>query len=255
MNPTEHMSFIPRWLKITIAVLLAVFLLTLSINNIRKHRYIGRAPSAPHTIMISGSGKITATPTIAVTQVGLVTEKSDVAAAQMENSKKMNGLIAALQSLGIAKDDIRTAQYQIYPKYTYDQKSGSQINGYSVTQSVEVKIRNLEKISAVLAKAGEAGANQINGVQFTIDEPKNLRAQAREEAVKDAKEKAKKLAEQLGVRLGKIVGFSESGDAAPPVPMYYAKDMAVGAPERVAPDIQAGSLEVTSQVDITFELK
>lgn len=238
-----------------LALLLMVFLASLIVNNIRKFKYIGRAPTSPYTITIAGMGKVTATPTIAVTNVGLVTEKLDVAAAQAENSEKINKLIAAMKALEISSDDIKTTQYQIYPKYSYEEKRGSQITGYSVTQSVEVKIRDLAKISQVLAKAGEAGANQVSGIQFTIDDPKNLRAEAREQAVKDAKEKAEKLAAELGVHLGKVVNFSEMSGGGPQMPMHmYAKESSASI-GGAAPDVQAGTLEINSEVAVTYEIK
>lgn len=238
-------------------IMVIIFLGTIIANNIKKNKEIGIAPRTPYTITITGTGKVTATPTIATTNVGLVTDKADVASAQTENTNKMNALIAALKSLGIDSADIKTAQYQINPKYTYDQKNGSTINGYSVTQSVEVKIRDLTKISAVLAKAGDAGANQVSGIQFTIDEPKNLQAQARDLAVQDAKDKAQKLAATLGVQISRVVNFSEGtpNNIPGPIPMMYAKN-AVGIGGSVpAPDVQSGSVEVTSDVAITYEIQ
>ncbi|MCX6781218.1 MAG: SIMPL domain-containing protein [Candidatus Magasanikbacteria bacterium] len=244
-------------LKKVLMLMLIAFLATLIVNNVKKNKEIGFAPRTPHTITIAGTGKVTATPTIATTNVGLVTEKADVASAQTENTNKMNALISALKSLGIDSADIKTAQYQINPKYTYDQKNGSTINGYSVTQSVEVKIRDLTKISAVLAKAGDAGANQVSGIQFTIDEPKNLEAQARELAVQDAKDKAEKLAATLGVRISRVVDFSEvtPNNMPGPVPMMYAKDAAGVGGGVPAPDVQSGSVEVHSDVAITYEIQ
>jgi uncharacterized protein YggE len=237
-------------LKKILGVLAAIFLVTLSANNVKKFTVIGTAPQVPHAITVSGTGKITATPTIAITTVGVVTEKNDVASAQAENTTRMNALIAAVDALGIPKADVQTSQYQLYPKYSYDQKNGSQITGYSVSQSVTIKIRDLAKISAVLAKVGEVGVNQVSGIQFTFDDPKILQEQVREKAVADAKEKATKLAVQLGVTLGRVIGFSENGNNAPMPLFAYAKESA--AP---APDIQPGALDIASNIDITFELQ
>lgn len=245
----------PRPLKVIVGVLLAFFLITLSFNNLKKFHTIGQAPRQPYSITITGTGKITSAPNIATTQVGLVTEKSDAGAAQSENSQKMNKLIAALQGLGIAQADLKTTQYQVYPKYSYDAKAGSTITGYSVSQNVEVKIRDLQKISAVLAAAAAAGSNQVSGIAFTIDDQKKLEAEAREAAIKDAKEKAEVLADQLGVELGRVVSFSESQGGAMPQPYPMMAKESVGAAPQVAPDIQAGSLEIQSDVAVTFEIE
>lgn len=239
-----------------LGVLVAILIATLIANNLKKYHFIGKATDQSRVLAISGTGKITAAPNIAVTNVGLITEKANVAEAQAENSKKMNALIGAMQEIGISKDDIKTAQYQINPKYSYDQKSGSNITGYSVSQSVEVKIRDLSKISAVLAKAGEIGANQVSGIQFTVDDPKNLRAQAREAAVADAKDKAAKLSEALGVKLGEVIGFNESiGDSTQPRPYMAMDSMKGGYAEAAPPDIQSGTLDIVSDVTITYELE
>lgn len=236
-------------------VFLIFFLATLVVNNIKTFKRIGIADRMPNSITIEGTGKVTAAPNIAVTNIGLVTEKLDVAAAQTENSNKMNALIVSLQKIGIAKDDIRTTQYQIYPKYSYDQKNGSTITGYSVSQGMDVKIRDLSKISEVLAAAGAAGANQVSGIQFTIDEPKNLHAEARTEAVQDAQEKAEKLADELGISLGRVISFSESqgGSAPQPYPMM-AKESADGM-GGAAPEIQGGTLDIVSTVAVTYEIQ
>ncbi len=238
-----------------VILFLVIALGTYAAKNIKQMRYIGKPDTGPHTIMVSGDGKVTATPNIAVTNVGLVTEKTNVADAQLENSQKMNALIVAMQQLGISKEDIRTAQYQIYPKYSYDQKTGSSITGYTVTQSVEVKIRDLTKISQVLASAGSAGANQVSGVQFTVEDPKVLRAEAREEAVADAKEKAVKLAAELGVELGKLISYSETTNNNAPYPQMMMRDLNVGASQEGTPNIQSGTLEITSEVSITYEIE
>jgi len=237
-----------------VGVFLIIFLITLIANNIRTFGRIGMADRQTNAITIEGTGKVVAAPNIAVTSIGLVTEKADVAAAQVENSQKMKALVASLKKLGIADEDIKTAQYQIYPKYSYEEKKGSTITGYSISQSLDVKIRDLTKISEVLASAGAAGANQVSGIQFTIDEPKNLRAEARAEAVKDAQDKADKLAQDLGVRLGRVIGFSESQGGSPvPYPMM-AKD-AVGGYAEAAPQIQAGTLDIQSNVSVTYEIR
>lgn len=245
-----------HFIVVLVGLFLTAYLGTLTANNLKAYRNIGKPDSQIRSITVSGMGKVTATPTIAVTNVGLVTEKPDVASAQTENTAKMNAFIAAMKQVGIAEADIKTTQYQIYPKYSYDQKSGSNIIGYSVTQSVDVKIRDLTKISEVLAKAGSSGANQVSGIQFTIDDPKVIQSEARDKAVADARERAEKLATALGVKLGRVTGFGEDmGQGGPiPMPMFSKMYDGMGGGE-AAPAIQSGTLDVTSNVSITYELE
>ena len=224
-------------------------------NDFKEHRYIGRPTDIRDTITIEGEGKVTAIPDIATVEAGIMTEKSDVLAAQKENTDKMNALTKRVKDLGVEEKDVQTTNYQIYPQYDY-LEGRQRLRGYQVTQSVKVKIRDLSKIGEILSAAGASGANQVSGVSFTIDEPEALRQQAREKALDNALQKAKSLADHAGVKLGKIVSFSESGGGAPPVP-YYARAEAFGMGGDAAvkaPDIQAGSLEVVVSVNVSYEI-
>lgn len=243
-------------LKALLALLLfglVVYVYTLVRGNLKQYHYIGKAATQQNTIAISGEGKVTATPNIAMTEIGLLTEKKDVASAQKENTEKMNKLIAAVKAAGVEEKDIQTTQYQIYPKYDYS-NGKSNITGYNVSQSVTVKIRDLAKISAVLAKVGEAGANQVSNLTFTIDEPESLRVQAREKALENAKEKAEALAKMLGVKILRVASFNEYNQAEP-MPLYArsaeAYGIGGGAP---APDIQTGTLDVKVGVNVIYEI-
>lgn len=240
-------------LLVALLIVVAAYLITLVRNNLKQFHYIGRAATQQNTITISGEGKVTGAPNIATTEIGLVTEKKDVASAQKENTEKMNKLIVAVKAVGMEDKDIQTTQYQIYPKYDYS-AGKSNIAGYVVSQSVTVKIRDLSKISTVLAKAGEAGANQVSSPTFTIDEPESLRAQAREKALKNAREKADTLAKMLGVKILKVSSFSEYNQSQP-MPLYARSAEAYGlggaAP---TPDIQAGTMDVTVGVNVIYEI-
>lgn len=236
-----------------VGLALVVYLIVLTMATWGK---MDEAPAQQRTISVTGEGKITAAPNIATVSVGLVTENADAGTAQTENTKKMNKLIELVKGAGVAESDIQTTQYQINPKYSYAEKTGSQITGYNVTQSADVKIRDLTKISVVLTKAGEAGANQISGLQFTVDEPSNLKAAARDKAVADAKDKAEKLAKSLGVRLKRIINFGEFSPVSSG-PMLYKEAMGMGgsADMMPTPTVQPGSLEINSEVTITYEIK
>src|SRR5690606_26908355 len=108
------------------------------------------------------------------------------AEAQRENTRIMNQLISDVKSLGVEDKDIQTTAYNVFPNYDWNNGKQS-LRSYSVSQNVHVKIRDLDKIADVLGKAGALGANQIGGINFTIDEPEKLKEQAREEAIRNAK--------------------------------------------------------------------
>ncbi|MDP3985758.1 MAG: SIMPL domain-containing protein [bacterium] len=254
-------SFWPTWegnrlFSLLLAIFLAygiVWLGSLIWLNTLKVERIGKADEPQHTITIEGVGKVTGTPTIAAATLGLQTTASQVAVAQKENSEKMNAFINALKALEIPADDIQTAEYSVYPQFRYDPDTGkSEIDGYTVSQSVSVKIRDLSKISATLGLAGEQGLNQVSGVNFTIDDPEVLQAQARQEALKQAADKAGDIAEALGVRLVSVVGFYETTGMPSPGPYPYADLARGGAP---APTVEAGTLDVVVNVQVTFAIE
>lgn len=129
------------------------------------------------------------------------------------------------------------------------------LTGYEITQSLTVKVRNLETIGQIIEKATEAGSNQIGNLQFIIDKPDELQNQARTEAIAKAKQKAQTLAGQLGVKLARIVNFSENSYVPSARMDYYAKEVSMEADAGMAPQIETGQNKITASVYITYELK
>ena len=161
-----------------------------------------------------------------------------------------------MRDIGIKADDIQTSNYNIQPRFDY-RDGASRVNGYTITQAVSVKVRDLSRVGDVLGKAGQVGVNQVNGITFTIDEPTSLQQEARKKALEDAKKKANELAQSLGVEIVRVVSFSETPyaySALPMTPSYRADGMGGGG-GYVAPSIQSGSLDVTSNVVVTFEIR
>ncbi|MFA6254500.1 MAG: SIMPL domain-containing protein [Patescibacteria group bacterium] len=238
-----------------LAIFLVIYLGVLTWNEVKKHDYIGRESQQTYTIAIDGEGKITAIPDIAEISLGIQTDKVTVATAQKENTDKMNKIIAELKGMGIEAKDIQTTNYSIYPRY--DWNNGKQtLLGYTVSQSVTVKIRNLDKIGDIVDKAGSLGANQVSSLSFTIDEPEVIKQQAREKALLNAKEKAEALAKVAGVKLGKLVSFTESSNPVYPVYRDYAmKSLDAGIEESApAPTVEPGSQDVIINVMVTYEV-
>lgn len=248
----------PVWglvLATIITVMVTVYLGILVRNEFKQYDYIGHTDKQVYTISIAGEGKVTAIPDIAQVSVGIQTEKIRVIDAQQENTQKMNQLISQLKSLGIKDEDIKTTNYNIYPQYNYD-NGRSTLRGYQISQSVSVKIRDLDQVGEILEIAGSNGANQVSGLNFTIDEPESLKQEAREKALANAKTKAESLAKVAGVKLGKLVSFNESGNDYPIYARsYLAADEAAGfGVAEQAPDIQVGSQEIIVNVNVTYEV-
>lgn len=214
-----------------------------------------RAPNyVPTTISVSGDGKVSTAPDIAWLTFGIATGRQPSAKAAIAVVKtNMDKILAAVKAAGVESKDITTQSFWLNPAYDYP--NGVQtIRGYEASQSLSVKVRDLDKVGDVLSAATNAGANQAGGITFSIDEPDTVQAQARAEAIQKAQAKAKVLAASLGMSLGRLTGFSEGGSVGPPMPMMqeYAVGSADMAKQSLA--IPAGEQDVTSTVVLTYEL-
>lgn len=232
-----------------------VLLATMIRNNLKEYSYIGKADKQERTIALEALGKVTAKPDIAVTTMGMTVDGETVSEAQAENTRIMNNLIAQLKQLGIEEKDVKTSDYNVYPRYDYLEDEGSVLKGYTVSQNVTVKIRDLSVVSNVISLAGQVGANNVGGLSFTIDEVDVYLDEARQDALKKIGEKAKILRESLGVRFVGIVSYNEYSGNGLPTPIYNLKAMDFGMGGEALPTIESGSNDVTLNVSIVFEIK
>ncbi|MDO8303437.1 MAG: SIMPL domain-containing protein, partial [Sedimentisphaerales bacterium] len=178
---------------------------------------------------------------------------------QTDNNTKVNAAIDFVKAQGVDAKDIKTSDYNLSPNYIWNQKTGkSTIDGYTLNQSVSVKVRDLGKVSAILGGLPAKGINQIGGVNFSIEDQDKYLNVAREEAFTKARAKAQAMAKYSGARIGRVVTFSESNGGYP-YPMYYAKEASVGrggdAQMPPAPVIEPGSQDVTVNVSVVYELR
>jgi len=236
------------WSGTTVMVILAIFLLASTDKVVN-------TAATTNTVSFSGEGKVLAKPDVAVISLSIVTESATSKTAQDDNSKKSKAVSDFLNSQNIEEKDIKTTGYNIYPQYKYPQYDKPEIRGYQVNQTLEVKTRDLDKVSDILDGIVSAGVNQINGLSFEIDEPETLKAEAREKAITDAKKKAGELEDQLDINLGKIVNFSESTDGFPG-PIYYEKAIGLGGVGGgITPEIPTGENEIVVNVIITYQIR
>ncbi len=238
-----------------IAALISLLIVILTLNQLwdlwGKWGWVAPPLKDPRTITISAEGKVTASPDTAKIQLSVVTDGKTADEVQQKNSQDMNKVTDFIKSSGVEIKDIKTTYYNLYPKYDY--VNGRQISaGYTLSQTLEVKIRDLKKTGEILTGAVVRGANQVSGVEFFVDDPDNLKAQAREQAFGKAQTKAQELAKLAKVRLGKVITFSESFSGQPPIFLEKSLGYGGGGP---APDIQSGSQEITVSVNVVFEIK
>lgn len=220
-----------------------------------------RSVGTDRSFSVAGEGKAVAVPDIAELSFGVLTEGGkNLADLQDQNTEKMDRVIAFLKDEGIDEKDIKTQYYNISPRYQYFNCPPvpyggviscppSEIIGYSISQSVLVKVRDLNKTGTILSGVVERGANNVSGPNFTIDDRTELENQAREQAIKQAKEKAKSTAKAGGFRLGKLISIQEGFFSPYPVP--YSLEGRRGA----GPSIEPGSQEIVVNVTLVYEIR
>jgi len=221
-------------------------------------------PSSFRSFSVSAEGKSVSVPDVAEFSFSVITEgKKDVAAIQKTNTEKMNKAIGFLKENKINPKDIKTESYDLSPRYQYYDCTTngvcppSEIVGYTLTQSVEVKIRDFNKIGDVISGVVKNGANSVSQLNFTIDDPTKVQDAAREEAIKKAQEKAKAIARAGGFDMGRLLSIEEGGGVPSIMPMYdYAKgggmEKAMAVP---TPAIEPGSKETRVTVTLKYEIE
>lgn len=208
------------------------------------------------TIMASAEGKAIIKPDIATVSFSVISEGKSAATIQEDNTRKMNDAVALVKSLGVDPKDIQTSSYNLSPKYRYEQKSGiSAIDGYQITQTVTVTVRNLDNAAKIVGGLPGVGVNQISGPSFGVEDTDLYLASARAEAFAKARAKAEALAKAAGVSIGKVVTFSENSGGGYPMPMMYGKAMGMGGDASSVPEFQPGSEEARVSVSVTFEIR
>ena len=212
----------------------------------------------PEVLSVTGEGKASITPDIATVNLSITTEGVKVEDVVLNNTEKMNTVIMGIKNLEIAEKDIKTKQYSLYPRYEWTEAGKRVSRGYTLTQTVEVKIRDFAKIGGVLEVASSNGVNSIGDLQFTIDDMEKARAIARENAIAQAKEKASLIASQTGLKLKKVVSvYEDTGNNSYPIYDSLGMGSTMKEASSIAPDptIQAGEQEITVRMTLNYRTK
>jgi len=210
--------------------------------------------SQPTGISVSGQGKVTAAPDVAILSLGVEATAPTVAEASAQAATAMDAVLNSLKTNGVASNDIQTQRLSIYPvKRWVDKDQQEVLIGYRVDNMVTAKIRNVANTGLIIDAAVKAGGDliQVQGISFTIDDPTIYLSQARQKAMADAKAKAQELASLAGVGLGRPIYISEGGGYVP-VPMYDTRALVAGAPTT---PISPGQLEISLSVQVVYAMQ
>lgn len=251
---------IQKWGKIAL-IMFVVFMGVTIVKGLQDLRAID---PAYNSITVSGQGEAFAVPDVATFTFAVSADAQSVEAAQSQVTAKMDAILAKLKELGIEDKDVKTTDYSVYPKYVYSQvvciaypcPSQQKQDGYTANHSVAVKVRKTDGAGQALAAAGEAGATNLSGLSFEVDDSDKVVEEARSAAIKDAKEKAEKLADDLGVRLVRVVSYADSSGGGP-MPYYAEASMGRGGMDTAqkAPTLPAGENRSVVNVSVTYEIR
>jgi uncharacterized protein YggE len=199
-------------------------------------------------IVVTGEGSVSVTQDYAHIRSGVTTRSRTVKEGVDANSKVMAAIIAALKNAGIEEKDIQTARFSIQPVYA-SQVSGAEpkLSGYSVSNQVNVTIREIGKVGDVIDRVVAAGATDAGNVSFLVSDASKALDQAREAAIADARRKAEIYAKASDVRLGRVEWITEDTSSGPPVPMMAR---AQAAPVPIATGEDTLRVRVTVGFDI-----
>lgn len=245
-------------------LIVSLFTIVKIVNEVKSSRYVGRGNQPVNTITVSGKGEMLAVSDIASLNVNLNKEGKTAKEAQDLLNESITKTLSYLKEKNIEDKDIKSEYGGLNPKYSYEQPvcytypcptKDPKIIGYTATQSITIKIREVDTASEIRTGLAGIGVTDISGPTFSIDDEENFKDQARSKAILDAKEKAKVLAKELEVKLGKVVNFSENSGGGN-YPMYAAKEMmAADSLSSAAPTLPKGENKITSQVSITYEIR
>ncbi|HEU5285719.1 MAG TPA: SIMPL domain-containing protein [Sphingomicrobium sp.] len=202
---------------------------------------------------VSATGEVSRVPDLAIVSAGVVTRSASATGAISENAARMERVRAALKRAGIADRDIQTSNISLNPEYRYQENMPPQLTGYTASNQVSVRFRDIRNTGRILDALVAEGANQINGPSLTIDKPEAALDEARSKAVAAGRARAELYARALGMRVVRLLSVSEGGgySVPPPMPMMRAEARGMAADTKIDPGEQ--QLQVT--LAMSFELQ
>ena len=224
-----------------------------------------QAAGSQSGIWVTGEGSVSLEPDLALISIGVETRAASVAEARNEAANAMAAIVAAVKAHRLTDRDIQTRSFNIWPQYEYPEviEDGVRTHkqtlvGYMVSNSASIKVRDLDAVGDIIDDVADAGgdATRINGISFTVEDPKPFTVQLREEAVQDALAKARHFADLTGVAVGRLVFISESGGGRPIVQDFGEERAFAVAQAAPAPtSISGGELELRLFVRAVFDIQ
>jgi uncharacterized protein YggE len=212
--------------------------------------------TASSGLTVSGTGIVRVQPDMVTISLGVSTRNENIAQAVAENNRVAQEILAAAQAAGVAPDDAQTNSFTVYSQSQVDEfgnPTGGQV--YVVDNTLTVVLRDPSQLGDLLEAVMGAGANNIYGVNFNVDDPSPAQDQAREKAVDDARSRAEMIASTAGIALGEVTQISTSYYLPWAGPVYSYAAEAAGAGGSGAVPIAPGTFEVQATVTVTYAIR
>jgi uncharacterized protein len=208
----------------------------------------------PRTINVTGNAEVIIDPDIAYVSIGVHSEAENAKAAVDANNAQTQTVIAAIKEMGVDDKDIKTTNFSVYQQQKYSPTGEDLGTFFMADNTVYVTMRDIAQVAGILDASISAGANNIYGITFDVQDKAAATASGRDQAIADAKAQAEQLAAATGSTLGEVQNISYYSN--PPTPYYYdSKAGGALAAEGASVPIQPGQLTLMVSVNITYGLK
>lgn len=213
----------------------------------------GTVVALPTTLSLTVTGEVSVAPDMATVNFGVVSQGKTAAEAMKAGNVRMNAVMSALKSAGIATKDIQTSNLQLNPQYNYANNQAPKLTGYEARNQVTVKVNDLDKTGPVIDAVIGAGVNQIDQIGFGLKDNGAVLDQARQKAVATLNQRAALYASATGLKLKKLLSIEEGAAPGyhPPMPVMA---MRLEAKDASTP-VSAGELQQSITLTGTFELE
>lgn len=220
-----------------------------------------KLPEERLTLSVTGYGQASGTPDLANAQLGVSIVDPDIGRAINEANATIERITDAVVAQGVSSNDVLTSHYSVWSEEVHDPQTGMPTGEtrYRVDINLAITVRDVHRMGDLITIGLDAGATNISGINFTIDDTAALEAEARSNAIADVRDRAEKLAQGLGMTLGNPISVGEGSAGAPgPIYSYGLKGdigiggggVGAGVPSLISP----GQTTIGMQVTVIYEL-
>jgi uncharacterized protein len=258
---TNNKANIANRVKLTLAAAAIVAVTAfVSIGGFGKeqvHAETVKPDGAKHVIAVQGKAELKVEPDVAYINVSVQTSGATAKEAQTKNASKFAAIQRVLfDNYKLTKQDVQTTSFYVNPEYSYSEKEGQKLTGYSAIHGIQITYRNLDQIGIVLDSLSVAGANRVEGVQFALENKDAIEKKALEQAMANAKGKAETLAAAADQQLLGVLTVSQGAPVS--VRTYSGvmeKAMYSATADMSSTTVQSGQVSYSTEISVEYEIK